>query len=190
MALTILIVIPVAKAILAGGTLVAHAGGGMIVTGASGYVVGTFLSTAAINSILAVGTTFTVGSAAVGVSALGGIPKVLVAVSRVKGVASTLLGFNGVVASTVVASEATGVLVSAGAVSATPVIVPIALSATAIGLGYVIFRGFKKLKKIKSKKVNRIYTEEVEEVLVAINAMTGLVPKSHLQNYPTTSGVR
>ena len=40
--------IPIISALATGGTLVPHAAGGLIVTGASGYITGTFLSTAAI----------------------------------------------------------------------------------------------------------------------------------------------
>lgn len=49
--------IPIIAALAAGGTLVPHAAGGMIVTSATGYVAGTYLSTAAIGSILAAGST-------------------------------------------------------------------------------------------------------------------------------------
>ena len=45
--------IPIISALATGGTLVPHAAGGLIVTGASGYITGTFLSTAAISGLLA-----------------------------------------------------------------------------------------------------------------------------------------
>lgn len=45
--------IPIITALAAGGTLVPHAAGGMIVTSATGYVAGTYLSTTAIGSLLA-----------------------------------------------------------------------------------------------------------------------------------------
>jgi len=45
--------IPIISALATGGTLVPHATGGLIVTGASGYIAGTFLSTTAISGLLA-----------------------------------------------------------------------------------------------------------------------------------------
>ena len=44
--------LPIIPALLAGGSLVPHAAGGLIVSGASGYVAGTYLSSAAIASLL------------------------------------------------------------------------------------------------------------------------------------------
>ena len=49
--------LPIAAALTAGGTLVPHAAGGMIVTATTGYVTGTYIGTAAIASILTLATT-------------------------------------------------------------------------------------------------------------------------------------
>ena len=55
--------IPVVAALATGGTLVPHAAGGLIVSGAGGYVAGTYLSTAAIGSLIAAAST-TLGAGA------------------------------------------------------------------------------------------------------------------------------
>ena len=70
--------IPIISALAAGGTLVPHAAGGMIVTSAAGYVAGTYLSTAAIGGVLATASTalgagalYLSGAAAGGAAGLG-----------------------------------------------------------------------------------------------------------------------
>ena len=47
--------IPAIAALVAGGTLVPHAAGGLIVTSVGGYVAGTYLSTVAISTLVASG---------------------------------------------------------------------------------------------------------------------------------------
>jgi len=59
------------SALAAGGSLVPHAAGGMIVTGAGGYVAGTYLSTTAIASLLAAATA-TVGGTALAAESRSG----------------------------------------------------------------------------------------------------------------------
>ena len=129
--------IPILTALSAGGTLVPHAAGGMIVTSATGYVAGTYLSTAAIGSILAAGST------ALGAGAL-----------YLSGVAGSVIGSAGIFGTTVGATGVTGALMSAGIISSTPIWVPIAVGGAAIGgavgLGYGGYRLFKLKKKIAS----------------------------------------
>lgn len=129
--------IPIIAALAAGGTLVPHAAGGMIVTSATGYVAGTYLSTAAIGSILAAGST------ALGAGAL-----------YLSGVAGSVIGSAGIFGTTVGATGVTGALMSAGIISSTPIWVPIAVGGAAIGgavgLGYGGYRLFKLKKKIAS----------------------------------------
>lgn len=108
--------IPILTALAAGGSLVPHAAGGMIVTSAAGYVAGTYLSTAAIGSLLAAGST------ALGAGAL-----------YLSGVAGSVIGSAGVFGTTVGATGATGALMSAGIISSTPIWVPIAVGGAAIG---------------------------------------------------------
>lgn len=129
--------IPIIAALAAGGTLVPHAAGGMIVTSATGYVAGTYLSTAAIGSILAAGST------ALGAGAL-----------YLSGVAGSVIGSAGIFGTTVGATGVTGALMSAGIISSTPIWVPIAVGGAAIGgavgLGYGGYRLFRLKKKIAS----------------------------------------
>lgn len=103
-------IIPVISALAAGGTLVPHAAGGMIVTSASGYVAGTYLSTSAIAGILA-----TAGSA-IGAGAL-----------CATGAVSKLIGGATVSGTSAVGAGLTGTAVSAGMISSTPVWLPFAI---------------------------------------------------------------
>jgi len=123
--------IPVVSALVAGGTLVPHAAGGLIVSGASGYIAGTFLSTAAISGLLAS------ASATLGVGAL-----------YLSGTAASIIGGAGVFGTTIGASGITGALMSAGIISSTPVWVPLAASGAAMGCGYGGYRLYKLKKKL------------------------------------------
>jgi hypothetical protein len=117
-------------ALAAGGTLVPHAAGGLIVTGASGYVAGTFLSTAAISGLLVT------ASATLGAGAL-----------YLSGVAASIVGSAGIFGTTIGATGITGVLMSAGIISSTPVWVPLAAGGAALGCSY----GGYLLLKLKRK---------------------------------------
>jgi uncharacterized membrane protein len=123
--------IPIISALAAGGTLVPHAAGGLIVTGASGYVAGTFLSTAAINGLLAT------ASATLGAGAL-----------YFSGAAASIVGSAGIFGTTIGATGITGALMSVGIISSTPVWVPIAASGAALGCGYGSYRLYKLRKKV------------------------------------------
>lgn len=123
--------IPIVAAIAAGGSLVPHAAGGLIVTGAGGYITGTFLSTAAISGVLATAST------TLGVGAL-----------YLLGTAASIVGGAGIFGTTVGASGVTGALISAGIISSTPIWLPLAVSAAAIGCGYGGYRIFKLKRKL------------------------------------------
>lgn len=125
--------IAIISALAAGGTLVPHAAGGLIVTGASGYVAGTFLSTAAISGLL------TTASATLGAGAL-----------YLSGAAASIIGSAGIFGTTIGASGITGALMSAGIISSTPVWVPIAVGGAALGCGYGGYRLLKLKQKIKT----------------------------------------
>lgn len=126
--------IPVIAALAAGGTLVPHAAGGMIVTtAASGYVAGTYLSTAAIASLV------TGASAALGAGAL-----------TLTGATSAIIGSAGIFGTTIGASGLTGMLMSAGILPATPIGVPIAVGGLALGTGYLSYVLLKLRKKLRS----------------------------------------
>ena len=67
--------IAVIPALLAGGTLVPHAAGGLIVTGSSGYVVGTYVSATTINILIGGSAATVVGGTVGGGIKLGLLPK-------------------------------------------------------------------------------------------------------------------
>lgn len=146
--------IPIIAALAAGGSLVPHAAGGMIVTlGASGYVAGTYLSSAAIVSLV------TGASAALGVGAL-----------TLTGAAGALIGSAGIFGTTVGASGLTGVLMSAGILPATPIGVPIAIGGAAVGvsyLSYLLLRLRKKLRAVKEGEEVQ-FTEAEAKIIEAI----------------------
>jgi len=132
-------IIPVVSALSAGGTLVPHAGGGMIVTSASGYVAGTYLSTTAIGGIVAT------ASASLGAGAL-----------YLTGIAGTIIGSAGIFGTTVGATGITGFLMSVGILPATPIWIPIVIGVTllilAILLGYGGYRFYKLKRKIRTTR--------------------------------------
>jgi hypothetical protein len=125
--------IPIITALAAGGSLVPHAAGGLIVTSASGYVAGTYLSSAAIASLLT-GT-----GAALGAGAL-----------TVTGAAGAIIGSAGIFGTTIGASGLTGVLMSAGILPATPIGIPIAIGTAGIGAGYLSYLLLRLRKKLRA----------------------------------------
>lgn len=126
--------IPVIAALAAGGTLVPHAAGGLIVTAVTGgYVAGTYLSTAAITTIV-VGATATLGTGA----------------AAVTGAASAFFGSAGIFGTTIGATGLTGALMSAGILSSTPIAVPIAIAAATLGGGYLAYYLIQLHSKVTS----------------------------------------
>lgn len=137
--------IPIISALAAGGTLVPHAAGGMIVTSAAGYVAGTYLSTAAIGSLLAAAST------ALGAGAL-----------YFSGIAGSVIGSAGIFGTTVGATGVTGALMSAGIISSTPIWVPIAVGGAAIGGAAGLGYGGYRLFKLRQKIANTANSEEAQ----------------------------
>jgi uncharacterized membrane protein len=133
--------IPVIAALATGGTLVPHAAGGLIVTSASGYIAGTYVSTATITSLLA-------GSA----TAIG------TGTAVVSGAAASVVGGAGIFGTTIGASGITGLLMSAGIIASTPVWVPVAIAGGGVGVSYIAFKYYKLREKVKK-------TPKGEEVL-------------------------
>ena len=130
-------VIPVIAALAAGGSLVPHAAGGMIVTSAAGYVVGTYLSTAAISTII-----YSAGATTLAALGLG--------TAAVAGAGSAIIGSAGLFGTTVGASGLTGILMSAGLISATPIAVPVGLGLAGItGIGVI---GYAAVQMRKMKR--------------------------------------
>ena len=115
MPLPLFAVIP---ALSAGGVLVPHAAGGMIVTTVtgSGYIAGTYLSTIAIGSII------TTATAAFGASAIFASVAV-----------GCLIGGAGIFGTTIGATGITGALMSAGIIASTPLWIPAAIGVAVLG---------------------------------------------------------
>ena len=110
--------IAILPALSAGGVLVPHAAGGMIVTTVTGtgYIAGTYLSTFAIGSII------TAATAAFGASAI--FASLVVA---------SLIGGAGIFGTTIGATGITGALMSAGLIASTPLWIPVAIGVAVIG---------------------------------------------------------
>lgn len=126
--------IPILAALAAGGSLVPHAAGGMIVTGMGGYITGTYLSTAAIGAIA--------GSATVGVSGL-----VVAAVASFSGLATSVIGSTGVMGTTLGATGLKGMLMSIGILPSTSIVLlPIVLIGCVVAsIGFIyVWRRFRK----------------------------------------------
>lgn len=125
--------VPVIAALAAGGTLVPHAAGGLIVTSTGGYVAGTYLSTATVTALLAGGATALGTGAAV-----------------VSGAAAGVIGGAGIFGTTIGASGITGLLMSAGLIASTPVWVPVAAAGAGAGVAYGAYRYYQLRKKLTS----------------------------------------
>lgn len=123
--------VAIISALAAGGTLVPHAAGGLIVTSASGYVAGTYLSTTAISGII------TAASATFGAGTL-----------YFSGVMASIVGSSGIFGTTIGATGIIRVLMSAGVISSTPVWIPIAAGSAALGCSYFGYRLYKLKRKI------------------------------------------
>lgn len=127
-------IVPVIAALASGGTLVPHAAGGMIVTSASGYVAGTFLSTAAIKGLLTAAVTTLAGGSA-----------------YLTGAAGSIIGSAGIFGTKIGASGITGILMSAGVISSTPLWVPLSAGGAAIAGAAALGYGGYRLRKLKQK---------------------------------------
>jgi hypothetical protein len=145
--------IPIITALAAGGSLVPHAAGGLIVTSASGYVAGTYLSSAAIASLA------TGAGAALGAGAL-----------TLTGAAGAIIGSAGIFGTTIGASGLTGLLMSAGILPATPIGVPIAIGGAAAGAGYLSYLLLRLRKKLRDlKKGEEVqFTDTEAKIIEAI----------------------
>ena len=130
--------IPIVSALAAGGSLVPHAAGGLIVSSAaSTYIAGTYLSTAAISGLITAATATTLGAGALFLSS---------ATAGVSSAAAGVVGSAGVFGTSIGATGITGTLMSAGIISSTPIWVPIATGGAALGCFYGSYR-FLKLKR-------------------------------------------
>ena len=137
--------IPIISALAAGGTLVPHAAGGLIVTSSAGYVAGTYLGTAAIGALL------TAASTALGAGAL-----------YLTGTAGAMVGSAGIFGTTIGSSGITGVLMSAGLIASTPIWVPLAIGGAAAGGAAGLGYGGYRMYKLKQKVANTSECDEAQ----------------------------
>lgn len=129
--------VPIFAALAAGGTLVPHAAGGMIVTSAAGYVAGTYLSTSVIAGLLA-GATATAGAGlALAFGSVRGILGATLARTAVPTVTATTVATGTAVTAT------TGVM---GLLTG-----PVGISLTVGGAALVIGFGAYRLAKLRRK---------------------------------------
>ncbi|MGW8461475.1 hypothetical protein [Pseudomonas sp. CLCA07] len=154
-------IVPILAALAAGGTLVPHAAGGMIVSSAAGYVAGTYLSTAAISTII-----YTVGGTALAALGMG--------TAAVTGAGSAIIGSAGIFGTSIGATGLTGMLMSAGLISSTPIAVPVAClvgigGIGVIGLRSVHIRGMKRRLTAIPEGAELVFSEKdaklVEKIL-------------------------
>ena len=137
--------IPIIAAWAAGGTLVSHAAGGAIVTGAGGYVAGTYLSCAAISGLYAAASAAAVGACAVAAGVVGNtIAATSATAAAVASGASASVASAAGAAGVTGASVAKGALVSAGLLPAVPMWIPIAVAGVTLGCGYCGYRILKQ----------------------------------------------
>jgi hypothetical protein len=155
--------IAIASALAAGGTLVPHAAGGMIVSTAGGYVAGTYLSSTAIASLM------TGAGAALGAGAL-----------TVTGATSALIGSAGIFGTTIGASGLTGVLMSAGILPATPIGVPVAVGGAAAAVGYLSYLLLKLRRKIRAAEAGTevVFSHAEAKIIEAIIRRVSKKPDS------------
>jgi hypothetical protein len=133
-----IILVEIISALASGGSLVPHAAGGLIVSGSSGYVASTYLSTAAVSSLI------TTASGTLGMGALyfSGIT------AGVSSAAAGIVGSSGVFGTTIGATGIKGALMSVGLIASTPVWIPIATGGAALGCGYGGYLFFKLKRKV------------------------------------------
>lgn len=128
--------IPIIYALMAGGTLVPHAAGGMIVTSAAGYIAGTYLSTSAIASLL------TTAGAGTGLALVG---------TTLKGVfGKTLARTATVPVATGVAATTEGAAAGVASVLGSPALVAVTTGVAVLGLGYSVYRLYNLKRKVDS----------------------------------------
>ncbi|MEH6626598.1 MAG: hypothetical protein V7739_09140 [Motiliproteus sp.] len=143
--------IPVIAALTAGGTIVPHAAGGLIVTNAAvGYVAGTYLSTSAITGLIA--TTSALLGVGVGVGAgASASASASAAALYLSETTAAIVGSSGVFGTTIGASGIKGALMSAGAISSTPVWVPIAIGSAVVTLAISCGLPLRRFLKLRNK---------------------------------------
>jgi hypothetical protein len=125
--------LPILSGVVPGASIVAHSSGGLILSGANGYVAGTFISTALIK------TTFV---------SLGLISSAWLCVT---GALAAIWGSAGIFGTTVGASGIKGFLMATGVISSTPVWMPVAcIAATGAAISSAVLPMIRLIRKLKA----------------------------------------
>ncbi len=162
----------VMAALLAGGSLVPHAAGGLIVSSAGSYVAGTYLSTSAISSILLTLGATTTGFGAIALPRITSIARTLKFASI--GGATVATGVE--TAAVTAASSAVTTTATAAATTTASVASSIVLPLLGIGLAALVvylYRLYKKVNDFSKKALpgsneELKFTENEAKVLEAI----------------------
>jgi hypothetical protein len=125
--------IAIAEAIACGAGVVGHSSGGLIFSGASGYIAGTFISTAALGQLLW-------SFAAVCAAALGWLV----------GIPALVIGGPGLFGSTLGATGLTGLLMKAGIISSTPIWVVLAILLLPLLALFGLWRWWRLVKRVSN----------------------------------------
>lgn len=153
--------VPVVAALNAGGHLVAHSAGGLIVysTATGGYVAGTYISTGALASFLA-GSTVALGAA--GTAAISGAA--IWAYGTLGGAMASAIGSAGIFGTTIGATGITGFLMSIGVLSAVPVFIPVAIGLFILGFTGLITVSLLRARSVRRLRRKAMSAEEGEEL--------------------------
>lgn len=153
--------VPVVAALNAGGHLVAHSAGGLIVysTASGGYVAGTYISTGALASFLT-GSTVAIGAA--GTAAISGAA--IWAYGTLGGAMASVIGSAGIFGTTIGATGITGFLMSVGILAAVPVFIPIAIGLCVLGLAGLISVSLLQARSVRRLRTKTMSAEEGEEL--------------------------
>ena len=157
----VLPLVPVVAALNAGGHLVAHFAGGLIVysTASGGYVAGTYIGTGALASFL---TGSTVALGVTGTAAITGAA--IWAYGTLGGAMTTLIGSAGLFGTTIGATGLTGFLMSVGILPAIPVFVPIAIGLGVLGLAALISGSLLRARSVRRLREKVVSAKEGEEL--------------------------
>ena len=160
----------VMAALLAGGSLVPHAAGGLIVSSAGGYVAGTYLSTSAISSILLTLGATTTGFGAIALPRIASIARTLKFASI--GGATVATGVETAAVTAASSAAATTTAAATTATAASSIVLPL------IGIGVAalvvyLYRLYKKVNDFSKKSLpgsteELIFTDTEARVIEAV----------------------
>lgn len=173
----VLPLIPVVAALNAGGTLVAHAAGGLIVssTVSGGYVAGTYISTASLAAFL---TGSAVGLGALGTAAISGTA--IWAYGTMAGAMTSVIGSAGIFGTAIGATGITGFLMSVGVLDTVPVLVPVTIGLGLAALGALL--GYSAYRAVSVQRLRRKTVAAEEGVELQFSAKDAKLVENIIRN--------